>query len=108
MLSWSANDTKPRRSALAEERRKLRRDAAHAREQADALASSVEQEEVRLAEIEALLCEREVYSDHEKARRLANEADVLREEREAHAEEWVAAEEDAEALAQRLAELEAE
>ena len=98
----------PRRSALEEERRKLRRDAARAREHADALASSVEQEEVRLAEIEALLCEREVYSDHEKARRLADEADLLREEREAHAEEWVSAEEDAEALAQRLAELESE
>jgi ATP-binding cassette subfamily F protein 3 len=98
----------PRRSALEEEKRKLRRDAARAREHADGLAATIEAAEGRLGEIEALLCEREVYSDHERARDLAAEADSLREEREALADEWLEAEEDAEALARRLSELDGE
>ena len=96
----------PRRSALEEERRRLRRDSARARDHADALASLVEQAEVRLSEIEDLLCQREVFSDLERARELGEEAASLREEREGLSDEWVAAEEDAEALARRLAELE--
>ncbi|HLE61236.1 MAG TPA: ABC-F family ATP-binding cassette domain-containing protein [Thermoanaerobaculaceae bacterium] len=96
----------PRRSALEEERRRLRRDTARARERADTLASRVEQTEARLAEVEDLLCRREVFSDLERARELGEEAVTLREEREGLSDEWVAAEEDAEALAQRLAELE--
>ena len=96
----------PRRSALEEERRRLRRDTARARERADTLASRVEQTEARLAEVEDLLCRWEVFSDLERARELGEEAVTLREEREGLSDEWVAAEEDAEALAQRLAELE--
>jgi ATP-binding cassette subfamily F protein 3 len=96
----------PRRSAIEEERRKLRRDAARARERADALAARVEQVDARVGEIEALLCEREVYADHGRARGLAEEAEGLRAEREGLADEWVIAEEDAEALAGRLAEIE--
>ena len=96
----------PRRSAVEEERRRLRRDAARARERADALAAQVEQTEGRLAEVEELLCRREVFSDLGRARALGDEAETLRVAGEALAEEWVAAEEDAEALAQRLAELE--
>ncbi len=98
----------PRRSALAEERRRLRRDSARARERADGLAGLAERSEARLAEVEALLCEREVFSDAARARELAEEAEGLRVRREALAEEWVNAEEDAEALAGRLAELEGE
>ncbi len=98
----------PRRSAIEEERRRLRRDATRARERADALASRVEDSEGRLAEIEAALCEREVFSDPARARALAGEAEVLRAQREALADEWVTGEEDAEALAERLGELEAE
>jgi ATP-binding cassette subfamily F protein 3 len=96
----------PRRSAVEEERRRLRRDAARARENADALALRVEQTEARLAEAEELLCSREVFSDLERARELGEEAAALRESRETLSDEWVAAEEDAEALTQRLAELE--
>jgi len=96
----------PRRSALEEERRRLRRDSARARERADALASRVEQAEERLSEIEDLLCRPEVFSDLECARELGEEAVALREEREGLSDEWVAAEEDAEALARRLVELE--
>jgi ATP-binding cassette subfamily F protein 3 len=99
-------ERKPRRSAVEEERRKLRRDAARARERADALAARVEQADARVGEIEAMLCEREVYVDHGRARRLADEAEGLRAERETLADEWVIAEEDAEALAERLAEIE--
>jgi ATP-binding cassette subfamily F protein 3 len=95
----------PRRSAVEEERRLLRRDAARARERADALASRVEETEARLGEVEELLCRREVFSDLERARGLGEEADALREGREALSDEWVEAEEDAEALARRLAEL---
>jgi ATP-binding cassette subfamily F protein 3 len=96
----------PRRSAVEEERRRLRRDAARAREHADALALRVEQTETRLAEVEDLLCRREVFSDLERARALGEEAAALREGRETLSDGWVAAEEDAEALAERLAELE--
>jgi ATP-binding cassette subfamily F protein 3 len=96
----------PRRSALEEERRKLRRDSPRARERADALAARVEETEVRLAEIEELLCQREVFSEPAHARALGQEAAELRRRCEELAEAWVAAEEDAEALAQRLAELE--
>ena len=96
----------PRRSAVEEERRRLRRDTARAREHADALALRVEQTETRLAEVEELLCRREVFSDVERARALGEEAAALREGGEALSDEWVAAEEDAEALAQRLVELE--
>jgi ATP-binding cassette, subfamily F, member 3 len=96
----------PRRSAIEEERRRLRPDAARARQRADALASRVEETEARLAEVEELLCQREVFSDPERARQLGEEAAALREGREALSDEWVSAEEDAEALANRLAELE--
>jgi ATP-binding cassette subfamily F protein 3 len=98
----------PRRSALEEERRKLRRDSPRARERADALAARVEETEARLAEIEELLCQREVFSEPARARELGREAEGLRRRGEELAEAWVAAEEDAEALAQRLAELESE
>jgi ATP-binding cassette subfamily F protein 3 len=96
----------PRRSAIEEERRRLRPDAARARQRADALASRVEEAEARLEEVEELLCQREVFSDPERARQLGEEAAALREGREALSDEWVSAEEDAEALANRLAELE--
>jgi ATP-binding cassette subfamily F protein 3 len=96
----------PRRSALEEERRRLRRDSARAREHANDLARQVEQAEARLSEIEELLCRREVYSDLERARELGEEAASLREGRDGLSDDWVAAEEDAEALARRLAELE--
>jgi ATP-binding cassette subfamily F protein 3 len=96
----------PRRSALEEERRRLRRDSARAREHANDLARQVEQAEARLSEIEELLCRREVYSDLERARELGEEAAALREGRDGLSDDWVAAEEDAEALARRLAELE--
>jgi len=98
----------PRRSALAEERRRLRRDSARARARADELTGLVERSEARLAEVEALLCEREVFTDPVRARELAAEAEGLRARREELAEEWVSAEEDAEALEERLAELEGE
>jgi ATP-binding cassette subfamily F protein 3 len=96
----------PRRSALEDERRKLRRESPRARERADALAARVEQTEARLAEIEELLCQRDVFSEPARARELGREAAGLRRRGEDLAEAWVAAEEDAEALAQRLAELE--
>jgi ATP-binding cassette subfamily F protein 3 len=105
-LKEQEGEKAPRRSAIEEERRRLRRDAARARERADTLADRVEKTEQRLAEVEELLCQREVFSDAGRARELGEEAAALREEVEAFSDEWVAAEEDAEALAQRLAELE--
>jgi ATP-binding cassette, subfamily F, member 3 len=95
-----------RRSAGEEERRRLRRDAGRARERADALAAELEGCERRLREIEELLCRREVFSDASRARELGAEAAALRSGLEEQVEAWGEAEEDAEALALRLAELE--
>ncbi len=94
------------RSAEEEERRKLRRDAARARERADALAAEMERSEGRLRELDELLCRREVFSDGARARELAAEADALRAGLDELLEAWGEAEEDAEALEVRLAELE--
>ncbi len=98
-------ESAPRRSALEEERRKLRRDATRARERATTLAAALEHAEGRLREIDELLCRREVYSDHVQAAALAAEGESLRAELDELLETWTEAEEDAEALAARLAEL---
>ncbi len=95
----------PRRSALEEERRRLRRDATRAREGANALAADLERAEERLRDIDELLCRRDVYSDHVQAAALAAEADALRASLDELLETWTEAEEDAEALESRLAEL---
>jgi len=95
----------PRRSAAEEERRRLRRDSARARERADALAVELERSEVRLREIEELQCLPEVFADRQRALARAAEAEGLRTGLEELVERWGEAEEDAEALAQRLAEL---
>jgi ATP-binding cassette, subfamily F, member 3 len=92
----------PRRSAVEEERRKLKRDATRAREQADALAAELHAAEARLAEIEGLLCEREVFSDLPRAQGLAAEAESLRAGLEEQFEAWSESEEDAEALERAL------
>jgi len=95
----------PRRSAVEEERRRLKRDAARARERADALAAELHAAEQRLREIDALLCEREVYSDLARAQALAAEGEKLRAALDEQLERWSEAEEDAEALERALAEL---
>ncbi|MGV8042006.1 MAG: ABC-F family ATP-binding cassette domain-containing protein [Thermoanaerobaculaceae bacterium] len=95
----------PRRSAVEQERRKLKRDAARAREQADALAGELHAAEERLREIDTLLCEREVYSDLGRAQALAAEAEALRGSLDERFESWSEAEEDADALERALAEL---
>jgi len=98
----------PRRSALEEERRRLRRDGGRAREVADELGAAVEASELRLREIDALLCEREVFSAPQRAQGLAREAEILREDCATLFDEWTAAEEDATALERRLVELDGE
>jgi ATP-binding cassette subfamily F protein 3 len=96
----------PRRSALEEERRKLRRDAGRAREHADDLAAQLEELDARLREIDDQLCRPEVFSDAIRVRELASERDDARGRYDERLEEWDEAEEDAQALAARLAELE--
>jgi len=98
----------PRRSALEEERRRLRRDAARARERVGELASGLDRLEARLREIDELLCDRSVYSDHVRAAELAREAEELRAARDEAIEAWVEAEDDAAALEARLGELTAD
>lgn len=93
----------PRRSLAEEERRKLKRDAARAREGADLLAAELHAAEERLVEIERLLCEREVFSDLDRAQALAAEAGSLRESFDERFELWSEAEEDADALERALA-----
>jgi ATP-binding cassette subfamily F protein 3 len=95
----------PRRSAVEEERRRLRRNAARARERVTTLAVELEGAETRLREIDELLCDRAVYSDHLQATALAREADELRAARDESMEAWVEAEDDAAALEARLEEL---
>ncbi len=95
----------PRRSAIEEERRRLRRDIARARENVQALADDLERIEGRLTEIDALLCDRSVFSDHVRAAALAREGDELRAARDEAMDAWVEAEDDAAALEARLAEL---
>jgi len=95
----------PRRSAVEEERRKLKRDAARARQRADAYAVELHAAESRLRDIDSLLCEREVYSDRERARGLAAEAEALRAGLDEQFERWSTAEEDAATLERALAEL---
>jgi ATP-binding cassette subfamily F protein 3 len=95
----------PRRSAAEEERRKLRRDATRARGKADTLAEELHVAEDRLREVETELCEREVYSNAERAGALVREGEELRRALEELTDTWVTAEEDAEALEHRLAEL---
>ena len=97
----------PRRSVREEERRRLRRDAARSREEADRLAGELESSERRLREIDDLLCQRDVFTDAERARDLGREAEVLRATLDDLVEQWSAAEEDAEALELRLGESDA-
>ena len=94
-----------RRSAVEEERRRLRRDAARARALADSFLAEVGTVERRLGEIDELLCTREVFADHNRARELSDEAVGLRERLDGIVADWQQAEEDASALEIRLAEL---
>ena len=97
-----------RRSVAEEERRRLRRDVARARERAAELSAALEAAEGRLREIDEVLCQREVFSDHVKAAALAAEAESLRAEMDGLLESWTEAEEDADALDARLRELSVE
>ncbi len=97
-----------RRSAVAEEQRRLRRDARRARVRASELAERLAACEARLAEIDSLLCDRTVYSDHVQAAALAREGEELRAARDETLEAWVEADDDAAALEARLAELDEE
>ncbi len=94
-----------RRSQLEQERRRVRRDAAHARQRADALAAELHAGQERVAAIEALLCDREVYTDPQRASALVAEAATLRSHLSQLLEAWTEAEEDAEALESSLAHL---
>ncbi len=97
--------TVARRSAVEEERRQLRRDAAKARAGADTLLAGLEAAAARAREIEELLCLREVFSDPARARDLAAEAEDLRTSVATLTDNWASAEEDAEALERALAAL---
>lgn len=92
-----------RRSPREEERRRLRRDAARARQRADELAAELQRGQQRVEEIEGLLCDREVYSDPARTAALVAEAEELRAHLDELLEAWTEAEEDAEALEARLA-----
>ncbi len=95
-----------RRSAVEEERRRLRRDAARARAAADALHDEVEAAEARVRELDELLCSREVYGDGPRARSMSEERAVTAGRLDELLDSWTEAEEDAEALELRLAALE--
>ena len=94
-----------RRSAAEEERRRLRRDAARAREAADALAAELETAEKRLRELEETLCRPEVFADQPRVVQLSREAGDARAALDTLSSRWIEAEELAEGLAERLADL---
>ena len=94
-----------RRSRLEEERRRCKRDAARARQRAEALAAELQAGEEKVAAIEARLCDREVYSDPRRAGALLAEAEELRTHLSELLDAWTDAEEDAEALERALAAL---
>jgi ATP-binding cassette subfamily F protein 3 len=102
----AAQGARARRSAAAEERRRLKRDVARAQELAASLAAEIEAGEARLGEIEELLCQRDVFSDAARARALAAEAEALKPALRDVLERWAEAEEDGSALGARLSELE--
>ena len=94
-----------RRSALEEERRRLRRDAARARAAADALHAEVEAAEARVRELDELLCSREVYGDAPRARAMSDERAATAARLDELLDAWTESEEDAEALEHQLASL---
>jgi ATP-binding cassette, subfamily F, member 3 len=102
----ASGGTAPRRSPLEEERRRLRRDSGRARAEADRLAASLASAEGRLREIDDLLCQSEVFGDPWRAAALGREGDEIRAALDSLIDTWSVAEEDAEALESRLAELE--
>lgn len=93
----------PRRSPQEEERRRVRRACTRARESADAVAADLASLESRLQDIEGLLCLPEVFSDADRARALAVEADGLRPRIAELLERWERAEQEALDLESRLA-----
>ncbi|HUK12480.1 MAG TPA: ABC-F family ATP-binding cassette domain-containing protein [Thermoanaerobaculaceae bacterium] len=94
-----------RRSAAEEERRRVRRDAARAREAADSLAAELEAAEKALRELEETLCRPEVFADQPRVLQLSREASDVRSSLDALSARWIEAEELAEGLAERLADL---
>jgi ATP-binding cassette subfamily F protein 3 len=102
----SAEPRGPRRSAVEEERRRIRREAARARETADGLAAQLAVAEESLREAEALLCRPDVFSNPTRAQEVSAQADRSRAAIDDLTQRWLEAEEHAEALERRLAELE--
>ena len=93
----------PRRSAVEEERRRLRRDASRARQNADALAAELDAVEQRVREFETRQCEPDVFADPVRARDTAAEAEAARRRANELLEAWGEAEEGAVELEGRLA-----
>jgi ATP-binding cassette subfamily F protein 3 len=96
----------PRRSEREEERRRLRRDAARARERSDALAGELDQADRRVRELEVRQCEPDVFADPLRARETALEVEAARQRADELLEAWAEAEETAVALERRLAAIE--
>ncbi len=81
--------SKEERTALRNAEKQLQ---AAARKQEKMLAraeEAVSEAEARIAELEQLLCDPDIYSDPEKARRTAEELDIAKEELEKRYEEWM-------------------
>jgi ATP-binding cassette subfamily F protein 3 len=96
----------PRRSEREEERRRLRRDAARARERSDALAGELDQADRRVRELEVRQCEPDVFADPLRARETALEVEAARQRADELLEAWAEAEETAVELERRRAAIE--
>jgi ATP-binding cassette subfamily F protein 3 len=107
-LKEQEGEKAPRRSVVAEERRRLRRDAARARQRADALAAELDAADQRVRELETRQCEPDVFADPVRARATAAEAEAARRRANELLGAWSEAEEGAVELEGRLAMLEAD
>ncbi len=97
-----------RRTPLAEERRRLRRDVERLRREVGELEAEIERRQRAIAEGEAALADRTVWGDPGRLREVQGAIAAARDGLDALEERWAEAAEDLEALEARLAEVEAE
>ncbi len=97
-----------RRSPLAEEARRLRRDVERLRRRVHELEAGIEERQRTVSEGEAAMADREVWSDPERLAAIQRSIEEARAELPELEEAWAEAAEDLEALESRLEEIENE
>ncbi|HHQ48039.1 MAG TPA: ABC transporter ATP-binding protein, partial [Acidobacteria bacterium] len=98
----AASGTAGRRSPLAEEERRLRRDVAALEKEVAALEAELDRRHHTIAEAERLMADRTVWSDPARLRRVQADLDAARDGLDDLEERWAERAEDLEALQHRL------